>query len=110
MDSRLIQTLFTLSPLEEARRKPAHADPRELASFNTLESVISHSLRIPQRAQAPSNEGIRLQAPLRAHHSSARLSPRSTEDVELLKKLTQYRQHFPLSSRILRPKEEEATP
>jgi hypothetical protein len=38
MDSRLIKPLFSLSPLEEKRIKPAHADPRDVGDFTSHSS------------------------------------------------------------------------
>jgi hypothetical protein len=99
MDPRLVKPLYTLSPLEEKRIKPANADPRDIADFSSIETVIAHSLRAPNLTHTQTPLGTRLQSPVRAN--------RSFGDEELLKKLIQYRQ--PLSARILRPKEDESS-
>ncbi len=84
------KNLFTSSTLEEKRVKTPQADPREIGVFKDLESIISGSFHKP--ASAPPT-------------LMTRPFERTLQDQELLKKLIQYRNEIPLSSRIIRKKD-----
>ena len=87
--------LFTLSPLEKNRVRDPHPDPREISDFQSLDSVIAHSLRAPNLIRTQTASGTNLMKPEKMS--------RSFGDEALLKKLIQHRDQIPLSGRIIRP-------
>jgi hypothetical protein len=93
------KNLFTSSTLEEKRVKTRQPDPREISVFKDLESIISVSFHKPVHtlASIPSSGG--------KSTLMSRPFERTLHDQDLLKKLIQYRNEIPLSSRIIRKKD-----
>ena len=99
MDSHQLKSqlasLYTWSKLEKNRVLPPHADPRQIASFQTIENLIQHSLKPANLIQKQTLTGVPLQTP--------KAIKRTLLDEELMEKLLKKRHQIPLSSRILRP-------
>jgi hypothetical protein len=86
--------LFFLSRLEKGRTANPSADPKAVASFETLNEVIAHSLKVPSLLRTQTKEGTLLKSP--------ELTSRPFKDENLLKKLVQFRDQIPLSHRVIR--------
>jgi hypothetical protein len=87
--------LYVFSKLEQGRVKEKSADPRNIVPFNELDSLVAHSLKPAALVQTKTPEGNTLSQP--------RMVKRPFQDEELLKKLIQFRDQIPTSSRIIRP-------
>jgi hypothetical protein len=87
--------LYSISKLEKGRIREKQADPRNIANFTELDAIVAHSLKPARQIQVQTPSGTRLSEP--------RLVKRPFQDEELLKKLIQFRDQIPPSSRIIRP-------
>ena len=99
MDSKLmkiVKTLFTWSRLEEGRTTTAHADPRDISAFGSVQDLVFHSLKAPNLVHTQTPSGNPLPTP--------KASSRPFQDENLLRKLVQHRDKIPTSSRVIRSK------
>ena len=91
---RKLGELFFLSSLEKGRTPVPNADPRSISPFDEIKESIAHSLKPATLLRSQTLEGTRLPSPTPIS--------RPFEDENLLKKLIQYRNQIPVSSRIIR--------
>ncbi len=89
--------LFSISKLEQGRVKEKTPDPRNLSLFSGLDEIVGHSLKPAQLVQMQTPSGNPLVQP--------KLVKRPFEDEALLKRLLQFRDQIPTSSRIIRAEE-----
>ena len=101
MDSKLkslAKTLYSICSMEKGRVKSPHTDPRDLDDFQSMDEIISHSLKAPNLIRTQTQMGTTLRAP--------KMESRGFLDESLLKKLLQHRDKIPTSSRVIRSKTE----
>jgi hypothetical protein len=90
--------LFSISDLEKGRVEERRADPKDLARFVELESLVLSSLgsvTVQMETTTTKQTELRPSRP-------ALGQKRSLRDESVLQKLLQYRDRIPLSSRIIR--------